>query len=170
MSYFQKFSLASYSTYRWLLPFRSIWGLWQWSQMIPHTKKHGIWHQNQVSSMFGTLIMKLAFIPLLWPHWAFCGVRWPCQKKSWTWNDLRYDQSHIFPLDFTYLASQEKYPWHFFMSVQPCRTFFWHGHNFRTEVIFSLFLTFPVAWRHLERSYNAQPWFPRKVLGHNNKF
>ena len=49
-------------------PLRSIGGVWKWSQWISHTQKPGDRHQNQVSSMFGTLIMKLAFIPLLWPH------------------------------------------------------------------------------------------------------
>ena len=38
------------------LTFRSILGLWKWSQMIPHTQKPGVRHQNQVSSMFKTKV------------------------------------------------------------------------------------------------------------------
>ena len=44
-------SLASYSLYSLFLTFRSIWGLWKWSQMIAHAQKHGFGHQNHVSSM-----------------------------------------------------------------------------------------------------------------------
>ena len=32
-------------------PPRQIWGVWKWSQVIPHARKHGVWHQNQVSSL-----------------------------------------------------------------------------------------------------------------------
>ena len=32
-------------------PPRQIWGVWKWSQVIPHAKKHGVWHQTQVSSL-----------------------------------------------------------------------------------------------------------------------
>ena len=38
------------------LTFRSILGLWKWSQMIPHTQKPGVRHQNQVSIMFRTKV------------------------------------------------------------------------------------------------------------------
>ena len=46
-----KLSLASYSPSTFFLTFRSIWGSRKWSQMIPHTQKPGVRHQNQVSRM-----------------------------------------------------------------------------------------------------------------------
>ena len=39
------------------LTFRSSWGSQKWSHMIPHVKKHEVWHQNQVSSMFRTKLI-----------------------------------------------------------------------------------------------------------------
>ena len=47
--YTLKGSWTSYSRYIPFLGFRSIKGFWKQSQMIPHTKKHGVRHQNQVS-------------------------------------------------------------------------------------------------------------------------
>ena len=41
-----KLSLASYYPSTLFLSFRSIWG--SWSQLITHTQKHWVWHQNQV--------------------------------------------------------------------------------------------------------------------------
>ena len=46
-----KLSAASYSPSTLFLTFRSISGSRKWSQMIPHTQKPGVSHQNQVSSM-----------------------------------------------------------------------------------------------------------------------
>ena len=43
-----KLSLASYYPSTLFLSFRSIWGSWKWSQLITHTQKHWVWHQNQV--------------------------------------------------------------------------------------------------------------------------
>ena len=42
---------ASYRPSTLFLAFRSIWGSWKLSQMISHAQKHGVWHQNQGSSM-----------------------------------------------------------------------------------------------------------------------
>ena len=43
------------------LTFGYLWGSWIWSQMIPTTQKHLLWHQNQVSSMFRTKVTKSLF-------------------------------------------------------------------------------------------------------------
>ena len=51
-SYSAKFSLTSYSPSSLFWAFRSIWGFWKWSQMIPHTQKPGVYKKKQVSSMF----------------------------------------------------------------------------------------------------------------------
>ena len=50
--HFLKYFLTSYSPSTQFLAFRSIWGLWEWFQMIPHAKKPGVWHQNHVSRTF----------------------------------------------------------------------------------------------------------------------
>ena len=47
----RKLSLASYSPSSLFLTFRSISGSRKWFQMIPSTKKTGVRHQNEVSSM-----------------------------------------------------------------------------------------------------------------------
>ena len=49
--YSMKWLLNSYCQYSLILTFRPIWGFWRCSELIPHTNKHGVWHQNQVSSM-----------------------------------------------------------------------------------------------------------------------
>ena len=49
--HFLKYFLTSYSPSTQFLAFRSIWGFWKWSQMIPHIPKHWFCHQNHVSSM-----------------------------------------------------------------------------------------------------------------------
>ena len=43
---FLKSFLTSYSPSTQFLSYRSFWGLWKWSQMIPHTPKHWFCHQN----------------------------------------------------------------------------------------------------------------------------
>ena len=48
--YSMKWLLNSYCQYSLILTFRPIWGFWRCSELIPHTNKHGVWHQNQVSS------------------------------------------------------------------------------------------------------------------------
>ena len=50
-SYSAKFSLTSYSPSSLFWAFRSIWGFWKWSQMIPHTQKPGVYKKKQVSSL-----------------------------------------------------------------------------------------------------------------------
>ena len=52
-----KASLASYTTSTLFLTFRWVWGFWKWSQMISHGPKHGVRHQNQVSSMFRSKVI-----------------------------------------------------------------------------------------------------------------
>ena len=51
-----KLSLASYSQSTPFLTFRSIWGSQKWSQVIPQTPKHRVWHQHQVHSMLNLLL------------------------------------------------------------------------------------------------------------------
>ena len=46
-----KCSLSSYSPSTVFVAFRSIWGVWKWSQMISYAQKHSFGHQNHVSSM-----------------------------------------------------------------------------------------------------------------------
>ena len=36
------------------LAFRSIWGSWKWSPMIPLTQRHSVWYQNCFSSTIWT--------------------------------------------------------------------------------------------------------------------
>ena len=57
--YTLKGSWTSYSSYSPFLTFMSIWCFWQWSQLIPHTQKHGDRHQNQVSSITTSKVRKL---------------------------------------------------------------------------------------------------------------
>ena len=47
--YFLKYFLTSYSPSTQFLAFRSIWGFWKWSQMIPHITKHWFSCQTHVS-------------------------------------------------------------------------------------------------------------------------
>jgi len=51
-----------------------IWGVWKWSQVIPHARKHGVWHQNQVSSLPRR---KITNIPILRGM-----IFWTWSKKS----------------------------------------------------------------------------------------
>ena len=48
---------GSYSPSTLFLTFRWVWGFWKWSQMISHGPKHGVRHQNQVSSMFRSKVI-----------------------------------------------------------------------------------------------------------------
>ena len=43
--------LTSYSPSTVFVVFRSIWGVWKWSQMISYAQKHSFGHKNDVSSM-----------------------------------------------------------------------------------------------------------------------
>ena len=51
-----KSSLTSYTQYTLFLTFRLIWVSWKWSQMISHVKKHWVWRQNQVCSLFNAQV------------------------------------------------------------------------------------------------------------------
>ena len=79
--HFLKLSLASYSMYGLFLSFRSIWVLWKLSQMIAHAQKHGLGHQNHVSSMLRSWIrislleVLLELIQLLQPLHRICGLQ-----------------------------------------------------------------------------------------------
>ena len=50
--HFLKSSSTPYSLSTPFLTVRWIWGFWKLSLMIPHHPKHGVWHQNHVSSTF----------------------------------------------------------------------------------------------------------------------
>ena len=50
--HFLKSSLTPYSPSIPFLTVRWIWGFWKWFLMIPNHPKHGVWHQNHVSSTF----------------------------------------------------------------------------------------------------------------------
>ena len=43
--------LTSYSPSTVFVAFRSIWGVWKWSQMIAYAQKHSFGHQNHLSSV-----------------------------------------------------------------------------------------------------------------------
>ena len=51
-----KSSLTSYTQYTLFLTFRLIWVSWKCSQMISHVKKHWVWRQNQVCSLFNAQV------------------------------------------------------------------------------------------------------------------
>ena len=55
-------------------PPRQIWGIWKWSQVIPHARKHGVWHQNQVSSLPRRKITKIPILRgmIFWIFWFQC--------------------------------------------------------------------------------------------------
>ena len=60
-----KWSLTSYSPFSPFWTSRSIWGFWQWSQMIYHTQKPGVRHQNQVSSMSRSKVTDFTILSIL---------------------------------------------------------------------------------------------------------
>ena len=73
-----KSSLAFYSPSNLFLTFRSIWGPWKWSQLIPHTQKHGDRHQNQVSSITASKVRNLhpeVVLDLLQPLHPILGLQ-----------------------------------------------------------------------------------------------
>ena len=53
-----KLFLASCSPSTLFLAHMTICGFWKWSQMISNPHKPGVWHQNQVSSIFRSKVMK----------------------------------------------------------------------------------------------------------------
>ena len=63
--HFLKSFLTSCSPCTQFLAFRSIWGFWKWSQMIPHTPKHWCSHQNHVSNMLRSWVTPEIRISLL---------------------------------------------------------------------------------------------------------
>ncbi len=71
--------LTSYSPSTLFMAFMSIWGLWKWSQMISHSKKHGAQQQNDVSMQPAEAIVRTCH----WEAWFFLNIFWPPQKKSW---------------------------------------------------------------------------------------
>ena len=73
LNYSLKWSLTSYRHYFSFLMFRSIWGFWKWSQMISHTQKHGVRHQNQVSSSITSKVRTLHLEVLLDLHFWSSG-------------------------------------------------------------------------------------------------
>ena len=66
--YTLKGSWTSYSSYSPFLTFRPIWCFWQWSQLIPHTPKHGDRHQSIV---YITTIENTFYGGIIWA--------WVCQ-------------------------------------------------------------------------------------------
>ena len=68
----------------WLFwPLRSVWGIWNSSQMISHAQKHGDRHQNQVSSMFRTKVRYLTILT------GRNGQKWPKNGNLASQVDLR---------------------------------------------------------------------------------
>ena len=63
-----KYFLTSYSPSTHFLALRSIWGFWNWFQMIPHDWKHWFCHQNHVSSMLRSWIWSTSWPPTSRPH------------------------------------------------------------------------------------------------------
>ena len=92
-----KYFLTSYSPSTQFLAFRSIWGEWKWSQMISHTPKHWVCHQNHVSSMLRSWITPQveihflkSFLTSYSPSTQFLALRsiWGFWKWSYWHSDI----------------------------------------------------------------------------------
>ena len=85
--HFLKSFLTSYINCTQFLALWSIWGFWKWSQMIPHTQKHGDWHQNHVSSMSSSKVTLLVRHEIFLKMTNILFLTLPTQLfLTWNWN------------------------------------------------------------------------------------
>ena len=100
--HFLKYFLTSYSPSTQFLDFRSIWGFWKWSQMIPHTPKPGVRHQNQVFSIFRTKVRNLLLegvLDLLHPLHPVLGLQVDLRLLKLVPNDSSCTKTLVLPLE-----------------------------------------------------------------------
>ena len=95
-----KYFLTSYSPSTQFLAFRSIWGLWNWFQMIPHARKHWICHQNHVSSMLRSWVRIShleVLLDLLQPVHSVLGIQVDLRLLKLVPNDSSCTKTLVLP-------------------------------------------------------------------------
>ena len=92
-SYFLKFFLTSYSPYRLFSAFRSIWGLWKWFQMIPHTQKPGGLKKIRSLACLEAELLREDVLDLLQPIHAVLDLRVNLGPLKMVSNDSPYPKT-----------------------------------------------------------------------------
>ena len=87
-----KFSLTSYRPYRLFMTFRSIWGLWNWTQMIPHTQEPGLWKKIMSLAYSQAKLLCEVLLDLLQPIQAVLDLQVNLRPLSVVPNDSPYQK------------------------------------------------------------------------------